>query len=251
MRTRRVPSPNLSPCLALALSAALGLSASSAHALADARAAYLEAARAFAQEHRLPDGEVIDPARIADRNFADNKLAIRDVDGDGRPELLVKFETAPMAGKREYVYGLDEGTGKIVEKLSGFPGIEYYDNGCAKEPRAHNQGLAGEHFWPFTLYRLDARTGRHEFMGNVDAWSEKEFPQGYGGNKPFPKQVDAVGDGYVYFINTDPETDFTDKPADTPEYRAWLDRCVGGASPVKVDWVSADAAGLEALRRQE
>ena len=214
-------------------------------------AAYMEAARAFVREHRMPDGNDISAYLFADADFAKNSLAIRDVDGDGWPELLVRLETAPMAGMRESVFGLDEGTGRIVERLSGFPGIEYFDNGCAKEGASHNQGLAGDHFWPFTLHRLDVKTGVYESMGFVDAWSEKEFPTDRQ-DKPFPKQIDAVGDGYVYFLHTDPEASFWDaKPVDTPVYKAWLGDFLDGAAPVRVDWVPANAKGLEELQRQK
>ncbi len=214
-------------------------------------AAYLEAARAFVEKHRMPDGSDISADLFADADFAGNSLAIRDVDGDGRPELLVKLETAPMAGMRESVFGLDENTGRFVEKLSGFPGIEYFNNGCAREGASHNQGLAGDHFWPFTLHRLNVKTGTYESMGFVDAWSEKEYPTDRE-DKPFPKQIDAVGDGYVYFLHTDPDADFWDvKPVDTPVYKAWIGSFLDGAVPVRVDWVPANEKGLEDLQRQE
>ena len=214
-------------------------------------AAYMEAAWAFVREHRMPDGRDISAYLFAGADFSKNSLAIRDVDGDGRPELLVRLETAPMAGMRESVFGFNEKTGQFVEKLSGFPGIEYFNNGCAKEGASHNQGLAGDHFWPFTLHKLNVKTGVYESMGFVDAWSEKEFPTDRQ-DKPFPKQIDAVDDSYIYFLHTDPEASFWDaKPVDTPFYRAWLDGFLGGSTPVRVDWVPANAKGLEEMQRQE
>ena len=240
-------------------------------AAADARhAAFLKAARAFVVDHKFPDGEAIDKdtidddfarppgvttARLAidkdtiDDDFAKNKLAIADVNGAGKPELLVRFESGTTASLLEYVCGFDEASGKVTVEFAGTPGLEYYDNGCLKEMVSHNQGLAGE-FWPYSFAKYDPKKGKYEMKGSVDAWSSKEYPTNpFDNNKPFPKAVDAAGDGFVFFISDESfkGAKGPDTPVDTPVYEAWVKGYIGGAEPVKMDWVPATADGIKAL----
>ena len=211
------------------------------------REAYMKAARAFVEEHRLPNGDPIDKDEITE-DFADNRLAICDADGDGEPELLVRFQTGSMVSLQEYVCGFDEKSGKLTLKLSGFPNLEYFDNGCVKEYASHNQGLAGE-FWPYSFSKYDPKKGEYELKGSVDAWSGKDFPTNHFENdKPFPKEIDAVGDGFIYYI--DDEGFDAEKPVDTPVYEEWVARYISGAKLVEPDWVSADVKGLKALEKK-
>lgn len=220
-----------------------------APAQADARhEAYLKTAQAFVEQHRLPDGETIASEEI-DGDFAGNKMAICDVDGDGKPELLLRFTTAPMASQQEFVCGFDEGAGKITVKGTAFPGAEYCTGGCVKEPAAHNQGLGGD-FWPYAVSQYDPKTGKYEARGSVDAWSKKAYPTNpYENDKPFPQNIDAVGDGFVYFIDDEgfAGAKGMDKPVDTPVYQEWIKtRCPG--TPIKVDWIPANGYGLKELK---
>lgn len=216
---------------------------------ADARhAAFLQAARDFVVDHRFPDGEVIDKDAIDD-DFAKNALAIADVNGDGRPELLVRFTTGSRGAQQEFVCGFDEKTGKLAVAFAGVPGAEYFSNGCLKEFAARNKGWAGEKVWPYSFLTYDAKKGEYEQKGFVFAWSKKEFPTDPDEEKPFPKEIDVTGDGFVYFID---DENFkgargTETPVDTPVYTAWVRHYTGGAAPVKVDWVPATADGIKAL----
>ncbi|MBO4313590.1 MAG: hypothetical protein J5838_04785 [Desulfovibrio sp.] len=216
---------------------------------ADARqAAYLKAARNFVEKHTFPDGEVIDKADLSG-NFGENELAICDVDGDGKPELIVRFTSGPMASQLEYVCGFDESAGKLTVKFTGFPGVEYYSNGCAKEKVSHNQGLAGD-FWPYSLSMYDAKEGKYVLKGSVDAWSKKAYPTNpFENDKPFPANIDATGDGFVYFIDDEKFEGAKggETPVDTPVYEEWVKRYLGGAAPVNVAWVPATGEGLKAL----
>ena len=124
-------------------------------ALADARQdAFIKAARAFVQDHKFPDGEVITKDDIDD-DFAKNTLAICDINGDGKPELLIQFTTASRGAQQEFVCGFDEKTGKIFIAFAGVPRANYFSNGCLKEFAARNKGWAGEKFWPYSFYTYD------------------------------------------------------------------------------------------------
>ncbi len=217
----------------------------------DARhAAFLDATRIFVDDHILPDGNAISKDDLTG-NFSENEMAICDVDGDGQPELLVRFQSGSEASKQEYVCGYDESIGKLTVKFTGVPGIEYYSNGCLKEKFSHNQGL-GAGFWPYSFSMYDEKTGVYDRKGSVDAWSGKAFPLDPNeGGKPFPKDVDATGDGFVYFID---DGGFAgarglDVPVDTPVYDAWVRHYTGGAGPVMVKWVPADADGIKTLAK--
>ncbi|MCR5347234.1 MAG: hypothetical protein K6E38_05595 [Fretibacterium sp.] len=214
---------------------------------ADARhEAYMKAARAFVEEHKFPNGEDIEADDIT-ADFPENKLAVCDVDSDGQPELLIQFGTGTMASMQEFVCGFDEKTKKITIELFGFPAFEYLDNGCVKLSDSHNQGLAGE-FWPFSILKYNAGTGEYELMGHVDAWSEEDYPRDFD-DKPFPKKIDADGDGFVFFIEAEGFKGY-DEPVDTPVYEKWVSQYISGANPIEPEWFSADAKGLEALNKK-
>ncbi|MBO4334803.1 MAG: hypothetical protein J5846_03090, partial [Desulfovibrio sp.] len=209
-------------------------------------------AQSFVVDHKLPNGEAIDKEELTE-DFSENKLAICDVDGDGKAELIVQFQSGSMASHQEFVCGFNESTGKISIKFSGFPGVEYFNNGCAKEMVSHNQGLAGE-FWPYSFSVYNAKKGEYELKGSVDAWSKEAYPVNpFENDKPFPKEIDVRGDGFVYFIDDEnfDGAKGADTPVDTPVYEAWVQRYIGGAEAIKVDWVSADEHGLHALETNQ
>ncbi len=218
---------------------------------ADARhEAYMKAARAFVEEHKLPNDEDILPEDVTE-DFNENQLAICDVDGDGTPELLINFQTGTMASMRLYACGFDEKVGKLTVKYEGSPATDFFDNGCAKDPALHNQGL-GVDFWPYGICKYNPEKGEYDFMGNVDAWSKEDFPtHPFEEGKPYPADVDKTGDGYVYYIDDEHFKDAKglETPVDTPVYEAWVAHYFGGAKLIEITWVSADAKGLEALEK--
>ncbi|MBQ7262138.1 MAG: DUF1311 domain-containing protein [Synergistaceae bacterium] len=214
------------------------------------REAYLKAARAFVEEHKFPDGEAIEPEDLGMEDFSENKLAICDVDGDGKPELLVFFEATHMAAARGHVCGFDEKTGKLTMELVASPFLEFFDNGCVKLNASHNHGLAGE-FWPYSVSKFNKKTGEYEDVGLVDAWSEEAFPTNrFDNDAPFPKEIDKTGDGFIYYIYDESAGLDGETPVDTPVYEEWVARYLSGASPVEPDWVSADVKGLKALEKK-
>ena len=97
----------------LVLAALLVLSSATTWARDARHAAFLEAARAFVVDHRLPDGEAIDKSDLTG-NFAENQLALSDVDGDGQPELLLRFQSGSEPSQQEFVCGFDEHSGKLT-----------------------------------------------------------------------------------------------------------------------------------------
>lgn len=166
-----------------------------------------------------------------------NEFALCDVNGDGAEELVVYWTTACVAGMRGLVYGYDGGELRL--ELSEFPALTFYDNGALRADWSHNQGWAMD-FWPHTLYRYEPEAGTYAEAGAVDAWDSRRNPGA------FPKDVDADGDGLVYFLlseNRDwgritiPEggayETWTVPPVDGAAYEAWRDSLLGGAEEIK------------------
>jgi hypothetical protein len=219
---------------------------------ADARhEAYMKTAKAFVVDHKLPDGDDIMPEDVTE-DFAENQLAFCDVDGDGKPELLINFQTGTMASMLLYACGFDEKAGKVTVKYVGSPATEFYNNGCAKDPALHNQGLGGD-FWPYGISKYNPEKGEYDYMGNVDAWSKEDFPtHPFEEGKAYPADVDKTGDGFVYYIDDEHFKDAKgmETPVDTPVYEAWVAHYIGDAKPIEIEWFSADEKGLKALDKK-
>ena len=219
---------------------------------ADARHdAFMKAAKAFVVDHKLPDGDDIMPEDVTE-DFNENQLALCDVDGDGKPELLINFQTGTMASMLLYVCGFDEKEGKLTVEYNGTPGSEFFDNSTAKCPALHNQGLGGE-FWPYNIYKYNSEKGEYDYMGCVDAWSKEDFPtHPFEEGKEYPQEVDKTGDGFVYYIDDEHFKDAKglETPVDTPVYEAWVAYYIGDAKPIEIEWVSADEKGLQAIDKK-
>ena len=214
---------------------------------ADARhAAYMKAAQNFVENHEVPNGWKIENEDITE-DFAGNRLAIFDANADGKPELVIMFETTHRAAATGYIYGFDEKTEKVVELLDGYPVFEFFDNGSVKVGDRHAPTLSDE-FW---LAAYDRKKGKYE-MGFVRVWGKEDWPEDLEGNS-FPDEIDKTGDGFVYFIDDDNFKDAKglETPVDTPVYKKWHDRYLGNAKPFEPDWVSADAKGLKALEKKK
>ena len=207
--------------------------------------AYMKTARDFIEKHKFPDGEKINDEDI-ENDFSGNKLSICDVNGDGKPELLIYFEETYMAAKLGYVCGFNEKTKKLTVELVAFPFFEFFDNGCVKAKASHNHTLSGE-FWPYSLSKFNEKTGKYEDIGYVEAWQKEHYPKDYSGN-PFPDRIDKTGDGIVYYISADGFDG--KKPVDTPIYEKWISQYLDDAEPVEPEWFSADAKGLKALGKK-
>lgn len=194
--------------------------------------AYADALENLIQNHIFPDGT--EAAELSD-DMSQNKFALYDVDNDGKEELLLMYTNTYMAGETGYVLGYDETTKKLQTELSEFPLLTFYDNGVAKAEWSHNQGLAGDNFWPYSLYQYAPDSDSYKLVGMVDAW-DKNYRETDDQNHPFPSDVDKSGTGFVYYIMKDGQYDTT-HPVDASEYNQWLDSYIGGASEIQIPYL--------------
>lgn len=198
------------------------------------RAAALEAYRFALQqisfEHMYPDGT--DTGFDGDVGFIeDNNFALFDVNGDGLEELIVKFVTAPMDQNAETVYAYDADTGTVKQLLSVYPQVTYYPGGIVKELWFHGSGLAGEDYWPYTLYRYNSESGIYECIAEVNMWSRDVDVVNYKGD-PYPDDIDAEGAGTVFIVTQGDQTTTVSMSA----YTAWLEELLGSAEPMTIPY---------------
>lgn len=173
-------------------------------------------------------------------DISGNRFAVYDVNGDGENELITQRSNTYMTAMRERIYSAD-GT----ELFSSFPDVTYYDNGAVQIGWSHNQGWAGDRLWPYTLYRWDG--AGYEELASVDGF-DKSLREGLG-VELFPDELDLDGDGYLYYIITEPGGYAPDygTPMDNADYEAWLDSYIGGAAVLDIPYVPLTAETIAAI----
>ena len=195
------------------------------------------------QQGVLPDGSTLD--YIGTEAAAQNDFSVYDVDNDGQEELLLRWTNACMAGMRMDVFGYDNG--KIHTELTVFPASVFYSNGAVVEDWSHNQGLAGDSFWPYSIHLYDEKTDTYQIAGSVDAWDRKLVSEG------FPADIDKDGDGLIYFLLPAGETwHYTGSrpdypPVDSPEYEIWRNGFLSEAHPLKIPMQKLTEDSISAL----
>lgn len=153
-------------------------------------AAFANAIENYCRNGTFPDGQSGDiPSRIS--------YAVCDIDGDGQDELIMQDIRTITASMTERIYHYENGV--FREILCEYPSLTYYNNGIIQAEWSHNQGLAGDRLWPYTLYRYQPETASYEILGSVDAW-DRERADSTDDWGSFPEEIDTDGDGCVYFL---------------------------------------------------
>ncbi len=180
-----------------------------------------------------------------DEDLSKNHFAIWDVDGDGREELILEHSSAAvMAGLSTEICGYVDG--EWVTQLSEFPDLTFYGSGAVTAGWSHNQGMAGDSFWPYTLYQYDPASDTYIRVGMVDAWDKALRDTDYDGT-PFPDDVDADGDGIVYYIMTGGMYERKD-PVDGPDHQAWLESYTAGTQPMEIPYQALTAENIAGVK---
>lgn len=205
--------------------------------------AYVVVIQEYCRTGMFPDGQ--------DGGDIPGKIsyAVYDVDGDGKDELILKNQDTITAGMTERVYAYEDGV--FREEFCGFPALTYYDNGLIQAEWSHNQGNAGDRLWPYTLYQYQPDDDSYIMLEAVDAW-DKELADSTSDWGAFPDDIDADGDGYIYFLlPTDWEGQYSRADiVDNSDYENWRNHYLGGAETLEIPYqelevetVFPDAAG--------
>ena len=160
-------------------------------------------------------------------NLSSENFAICDVNGDGKNELIIQRNSTYVAGQVERVYSANGN-----ELLAEYPMTTYYDNGYVAAGWSHNQGVAGDKLWPYTLYWYDSSAGKYVQEAAVDGWDKslRDTCLSYDETIiPFPEDVDKDGDGFVYYIITEAGgyAPVYGEPMDYADYALWVSRYLG------------------------
>lgn len=210
-----------------------------------ARAVYRQKLEDFLTDRTLPLSSKDQPLG-AEEDLTKNLFSVLDVDGDGREELLLEYVTAqPMAGLTTIVY--DYKDGELVEEFAEFPDLTFYGNGTVTAGWSHSQGLAGDNFWPYTLYQYDTATDTYVRVAMVDAW-DKTLRDTDGDGIPFPEDADKDGNGIVYYIMTGGMYERKD-PVDGPDHQAWLESYTEGTQPMRILFLSLTEENLALIEQ--
>lgn len=204
------------------------------------KAAYISVLENLYTNHIFPDDK--DYGFMGD--ISENKFAVYDVDSDGEDELLIAYTSTSMAGMVGIIYDYDSESGEVREEFSEFPALQCYNNGVIEASWSHNHGLAGE-FWPYTLYQYNQEADTYVKVGMVDAWDKSLSEVNYEGES-FPEEVDADGDGIVYYIMK--EEYKLDTSVDGEEYNKWRNSYVGEAKQIEIPFINLTEENINEIK---
>ena len=203
---------------------------------------YKEAMYKFCYSHIFPNGEEAEYDSFFG-DMSENNFAVYDVDSDGIKELIIKYETASMAGKAEQVYGYDLSTGELYEEFSAFVSNTYFSHGIVKREISHNNGYSlRDDFWPYFLYQYNAETGKYEEIADVDAW-EKEIHPNIEGKGNYPDNIDTENYGLVFLIRENGEEKILSKS----QYDEWCCSWFEDAEEYTIPYVSISPENIDAM----
>lgn len=195
------------------------------------------------QQGILQDGEALEYSGM--EAAQKNSFAILDIDNDGQEELLLFWTNTSMSGMIGYIWGY--GDGVVYEEFSAFPVQRFYNNGVIEADWSHNQGLAGD-FWPYDVYTYDAEEDIYRRLGSVDVWDKSFWDMDNNGNA-FPEDIDADGDGIIYYLlPPDWEGNYDKaKMADGAEYEEWRQTYLGKGESISVSVKELTEENIAAL----
>lgn len=197
---------------------------------------YVKALENLQINRLLPDGK---EAYISEGNVFGNSMAFRDVDADGRKELILNIAGTCIGDMGLYVYQLDEDSGEeylFYQELAIWPDATFYSNGLVMAMWSHNHGYsANNEFWPFDIYAYEKEADAYVKRWNVDAWEKQLKEVDYNGTE-FPDGIDLDGDGMVYRILSEETNELL--LMDKADYEEWFAERIEGAEKISINWNS-------------
>ena len=159
----------------------------------------------------LPDGKEVELGKPEETTFA-----VTDMDGDGKPELLLRLHSADTC--QELLYGTDA-DGFLKAELKANAEVSWFSGGVATE--ADEAGDYTGAFVPYTLWEYEADVDGYRCAAYVNALSRAALAA-EDNEDEYPEEADTSSSGTVYYIGSD-------LPSDVTEYTAWHDTWAEGA----------------------
>ncbi|MBR3630927.1 MAG: hypothetical protein IKN55_10740 [Oscillospiraceae bacterium] len=195
---------------------------------------YREALENLRDHEIFPDGS---GCRIAG-SMDDNRFAVYDIDGDGRDELIIRFDQAAESDQIELIYGINDRE-SLFEELVCTPHVTYYEGGLVRVEAAPSDGYRGD-FKPFAVYQYDSQSDTFGLVANVDALSLGALMAAGLEDEAYPEDADTSGSGMVYYIGSD-------HPVDVTEYEAWYHALFDGAVEIELPFFNLDENAVSSL----
>ena len=193
----------------------------------DTRKVYAATLRNLLYSDILPDGS---QAKFSDGG-AYSQFAVGDVDGDGKEELILLYDSGVMANSVGYIIGYDAETGNIYIQLEEFPFFAFLENGNLKALSSHNQTY-GE-MWPYILYQYLPESDSYKLAGYAHAEDKATF-EANGVPERYPDAADISDTGTVYYVGTDM---WGTTPMDEVDYLAWLEANQSNIAELELEYL--------------
>lgn len=193
----------------------------------DTRKAYAATLRNLLYSGILPDGSQTEDLR----GGAYSQFAVGDVDGDGKEELVLLYDSGVMASSVGYIIEYDAETGNIYIQLEEFPFFAFLENGNLKALSSHNQTY-GE-MLPYILYQYLPESDFYKLAGYAHA-EDKDTFEANGVPERYPDAADISGTGTVYYVGSNA---WGTNPIDEADYLAWLEENHGNAQELEIEYL--------------
>ena len=165
----------------------------------------------------------------------EGEYAVMDIDGDGLEELILHHSDDYTVGELVIIYGYNSDTKELVNELTEYPYfVGIYDNGILEIGLSHNQGMAGEVLWPYSIYKYNAEIDTYDKVAGADAWDGMMFAMDWDGNS-FPSDKDVDGENILYsIIDYESASDYT--WIDKAQYEELHNSYINGANEKEIEW---------------
>ncbi|MBP0972660.1 MAG: hypothetical protein J5851_02000 [Oscillospiraceae bacterium] len=195
---------------------------------------YREALENLRDHEIFPDGSGCHVSGYMD----DNRFAVYDIDGDGKEELIIRFDQAEEKDQIELIYDVNDRS-SLFEELVCTPNVTYYEGGLVKVDAFPDKGYRGD-FRPYAVYQYDKESDTFGLVANVDALSLGALLAAGLEDEVYPEDVDKSGFGMVYYIGDE-------NPVDVTEYEAWYQSLFGSAVEIELPFFNLDEDAVSSL----
>jgi|GEM_PF-4654870 len=174
--------------------------------VSDYSAEYKAAIIRINEKHETPDLQ--HKMNPVNGSYENSSYAVKDVDNDGREELLLRF----MDGGKdnfEAIYEYDPASDYFRCELfqSESTDLEIYKNGSVKACWTNTSGLNPE-FVPFNIYVYNEETDKYDYRGYIESWDVTYSETDNEGNA-FSTKHDLDENGIIYAMQFDKDYEYS------------------------------------------